>query len=1007
MSNDQTVDFMFDNYSEKYAFEQAWQTAQYYADRYERNLKEYEEQSWWEKLQAATSGIQKTAAEVMHRTAPAPFELIARGIDKVSDYLVETDPTPASGMEQAARDKAMYSSGAAFIAALHKKLDIKKKPSFDLDYNLILDEGLTELVRNLESTNQSVRDFLLQDMGEPDPTLAAVERTVNDFLTMGPQIAGQVAATAALGPVGGTLFMFPQIYGSKYRRARELGADVNKSISAALIDSAVQLPMEAFGMGVVLRGLPKGWITNPVTSFITNKILGGATEYITEWAQSFPDQFTEAMADPKWVEAFMAKDMDGKEEMILDRAKKAAKTGMDEALIGGLWGMILGGGSANIEIARRFNKRVDDIVAERAGKAVAEDIIKKAGEKAKTVPTEIKKRVEADEVLDNAIADIEDEAAIQRREAEVMPVTREIEPIEPAEVKEPIEPIEPIEAAEPVEPEIEVPPEVEAMKETHPDMYQLWVDTAKAQKEEGIVEKPVTQKAKEPTAPKAKKAPAKKKVGLSAEEKIERLWGRLDDKQKAKVKDLYENVIEPMPAIERYQMMQADLAGDVDLKVAERPTLEEWRSQPELRPEAVRKGMGAKVFMAAVTGRKAKQINRAIDAAYELTYGKEAMTAEKALIQPTIKQKVSPAPTAPEKARKPQERPLSKAERAKLSKTRPIISLFEKATVQKTPGAKEGDVQPVRKLSTAQKLIVKLSRIIRNETVDFFTTTNPLIDKTAAAVTDAGIAINANKPESYLLALFGHETWHEIQDDHPDLAKAVQDLFWDSVNAREFNRYAENLMFQYAELGQKKTEAEIKKEFEADFVGSMFGDPVFLRKLVKKLGKENPTLLRKLFDILNNLLARIKQVVAQEQFVYLRKNEEELENLVVDAFTELRKRTRKDHPRVAESVGLGIKLSLDLTGTKKDPERVKMAAYRYAPTGEVFEGIHHGEAYQNMMDGLKKEPEFTDIEDGFTTTHGRFVDRHEALEIADKNEQIRKEATRSEYHLKMSKSSIP
>jgi hypothetical protein len=492
MSNDQTVDFMFDNYSEKYAFEQAWQTAQYYADRYERNLKEYEEQSWWEKLQAATSGIQKTAAEVMHRTAPAPFELIARGIDKVSDYLVETDPTPASGMEQAARDKAMYSSGAAFIAALHKKLDIKKKPSFDLDYNLILDEGLTELVRNLESTNQSVRDFLLQDMGEPDPTLAAVEqrrqqgpvtfgnlispeakeylqrsdayvqeflspdavqqdrlaildgwkRTVNDFLTMGPQIAGQVAATAALGPVGGTLFMFPQIYGSKYRRARELGADVNKSISAALIDSAVQLPMEAFGMGVVLRGLPKGWITNPVTSFITNKILGGATEYITEWAQSFPDQFTEAMADPKWVEAFMAKDMDGKEEMILDRAKKAAKTGMDEALIGGLWGMILGGGSANIEIARRFNKRVDDIVAERAGKAVAEDIIKKAGEKAKTVPTEIKKRVEADEVLDNAIADIEDEAAIQRREAEVMPVTREIEPIEPAEVKEPIEPIE-------------------------------------------------------------------------------------------------------------------------------------------------------------------------------------------------------------------------------------------------------------------------------------------------------------------------------------------------------------------------------------------------------------------------------------------------------------------------------------------------------------------------------------------------------------------------------------
>ena len=61
------------------------------------------------------------------------------------------------------------------------------------------------------------------------------------------------------------------------------------------------------------------------------------------------------------------------------------------------------------------------------------------------------------------------------------------------------------------------------------------------------------------------------------------------------------------------------------------------------------------------------------------------------------------------------------------------------------------------------------------------------------------------------MALFGHETWHEIQDDHSDLAKAVQDLFWESVNAREFNRYAEALMLTYLEIGQKKTEAEIKK----------------------------------------------------------------------------------------------------------------------------------------------------------------------------------------------------
>lgn len=67
------------------------------------------------------------------------------------------------------------------------------------------------------------------------------------------------------------------------------------------------------------------------------------------------------------------------------------------------------------------------------------------------------------------------------------------------------------------------------------------------------------------------------------------------------------------------------------------------------------------------------------------------------------------------------------------------------------------------------------------------------------------------------------------------------------------------------------------------------------------------------------------------------------------------------------------------------PEMIKSPALKLR--GEVFEGANHGEAFVNAG-----EPnDMRGFQDGFTTTHGRFVSRQEAMEIAQRNDQTNRQ----------------
>jgi len=67
-------------------------------------------------------------------------------------------------------------------------------------------------------------------------------------------------------------------------------------------------------------------------------------------------------------------------------------------------------------------------------------------------------------------------------------------------------------------------------------------------------------------------------------------------------------------------------------------------------------------------------------------------------------------------------------------------------------------------------------------------------------------------------------------------------------------------------------------------------------------------------------------------------------------------------------------------------EKIASAALKYG--GKIYEGLNHGFALNTILDETKGAATMHDIQDGFTTSHGRFVSREEAYKIADKQKQL-------------------
>lgn len=78
-------------------------------------------------------------------------------------------------------------------------------------------------------------------------------------------------------------------------------------------------------------------------------------------------------------------------------------------------------------------------------------------------------------------------------------------------------------------------------------------------------------------------------------------------------------------------------------------------------------------------------------------------------------------------------------------------------------------------------------------------------------------------------------------------------------------------------------------------------------------------------------------------------------------------------------------------GSVRSPERIKSAAMKI--DGELYEAENHGMAINKYMDENPEKPfpKWEDRDEGFTTTHGRFVSREKAFDLARERDQIRPE----------------
>jgi len=69
-------------------------------------------------------------------------------------------------------------------------------------------------------------------------------------------------------------------------------------------------------------------------------------------------------------------------------------------------------------------------------------------------------------------------------------------------------------------------------------------------------------------------------------------------------------------------------------------------------------------------------------------------------------------------------------------------------------------------------------------------------------------------------------------------------------------------------------------------------------------------------------------------------------------------------------------------------ERVGKAALR-TDSGEVFEGHNHGDAFEKFQAKYPNETNFLNVDQGFTTSSGRFINRDEAFTLAKQMDQFK------------------
>ncbi len=116
---------------------------------------------------------------------------------------------------------------------------------------------------------------------------------VQDVIRTGPQIASQIAATLAVGPLGGLGMMGLQITGGTYENLINQGVPEDRALSFGVANALMQAPLEQIGVGKILKvWKPQKTIIRKLRAIAA----AAGTEWFTEFVQAYPDSIVNIVA---------------------------------------------------------------------------------------------------------------------------------------------------------------------------------------------------------------------------------------------------------------------------------------------------------------------------------------------------------------------------------------------------------------------------------------------------------------------------------------------------------------------------------------------------------------------------------------------------------------------------------------------------------------------------------------------------------------------------------------
>lgn len=216
------------------------------------------------------------------------------------------------------------------------------------------------------------------------------------------------------------------------------------------------------------------------------------------------------------------------------------------------------------------------------------------------------------------------------------------------------------------------------------------------------------------------------------------------------------------------------------------------------------------------------------------------------------------------------------------------------------------------------------------------------------------------------LGHLGHEAIHSIITDLPETEQAAVIQRVTGILGKETESTRAGIETQWGEIperGAYETGMQHLEEALADAGGKNFLSPEFIRGIA---GTGNNGLIAKITGTIKTI---IKQV--QNAFQFVPKTAHESLQALAQELTDARAELRAGSMRGSSGAAVPSVVPL---------EKVALAAVR-TPDGQVFTGIHHGEAVENAQ-AARPDVATRYLHEGFTTTSGRYVGREEAYDLA-------------------------